>query len=624
MATLLKTLYGNTVTAGSNSFRVVAEIYSTQENTSSGHYLQAKYYVQVIDGQSSAFTSYFKVSWNSGNSYSLSTAGNYAVTTVDIGWVGYSNSTSVSIYGYYEGGSGTIYKSSLSDSYTVPAKTANTITVAFNANGGSGAPSSVKGTPGSITIPTTAPTRTGYTFDGYTAQSTRVGSTSPPLVVNKNGTYLKYFRIGRLNPNVLEVLAYAESLSSVKVAFWTVAGGQDDLIWHNLGSGSWSRDGKAYNFGVQVRISDHIKYNTYQDLISYHAHWYGIKSADSTEVALHCPASAYIDVEFFPSESYPFEFGATLYAQWTANQYTLSFSANGGSVSTSSKTVTYNSTYGTLPTPTRTGYTFNGWYTSESGGNRKLSSDTYSTAGNSTLYAHWTGNSYTVQYDGNGSTSGSTANSTHVYGTATALTANGFTRTGYEFIGWNTKADGSGTSYLDQSSVSDLTSTNGGTVTLYAQWDINTYILTLDANGGQVDNSSLPLSHGTSNYHDISWNIPTRSGYIFAGWYTESSGGVQVYDSNGIVVNDGTYWQDNYSIYGTAYTLYAQWEVRPNQDIYIMNNEIVYARAFFVNDETYIDSTGAIYAPNFNIDNHFSVTSNGIIAVGFKEGIPMQ
>ena len=58
----------------------------------------------------------------------------------------------------------------------------------------------------------------------------------------------------------------------------------------------------------------------------------------------------------------------SLTANATANTYTVTFDANGGTTPTASKSVTYNSTYGTLPTPTRTGYTFNGWYTAASGG----------------------------------------------------------------------------------------------------------------------------------------------------------------------------------------------------------------------------------------------------------------
>lgn len=78
-----------------------------------------------------------------------------------------------------------------------------------------------------------------------------------------------------------------------------------------------------------------------------------------------------------------------MYAQWKINSYTLTYNANGGSVSPTSKVLNYGAQYGTLPTPTRKGYTFDGWYTSASGGS-KVSSSTTMGAGNTTIYAHWT------------------------------------------------------------------------------------------------------------------------------------------------------------------------------------------------------------------------------------------
>ena len=79
----------------------------------------------------------------------------------------------------------------------------------------------------------------------------------------------------------------------------------------------------------------------------------------------------------------------TVYAHWKINSYSLYFDANGGKVSETSRRLNYNTSYGTLPTPTRTGYTFDGWYTAKDGGNR-----VYSTAKMAdksiTVYAHWT------------------------------------------------------------------------------------------------------------------------------------------------------------------------------------------------------------------------------------------
>ncbi len=82
-------------------------------------------------------------------------------------------------------------------------------------------------------------------------------------------------------------------------------------------------------------------------------------------------------------------------------------------------------------------------------------------------------NTYTIIYNGNGSTGGSTESSIHTYGIAKNLTANGFTKTGYTFSEWNTSANGSGTSYIDKQSVTNLTQTNGDKINLYAQWKDN-------------------------------------------------------------------------------------------------------------------------------------------------------
>ena len=84
------------------------------------------------------------------------------------------------------------------------------------------------------------------------------------------------------------------------------------------------------------------------------------------------------------------------------------------------------------------------------------------------LYPVWVPNAYIVKYEGNGA-SGSTASSKHAYDVDAPLTANGFTKAGFAFAGWNTKQDGSGTSYADGQSVKNLTATRN-IVTLYAQW----------------------------------------------------------------------------------------------------------------------------------------------------------
>ena len=89
----------------------------------------------------------------------------------------------------------------------------------------------------------------------------------------------------------------------------------------------------------------------------------------------------------------------TVYAQWSANKYTVALDATGGSVSPSSATVEYDGTYGLLPTPTRTGFSFGGWYTAASGGEKVYDSTIFAESSDHTLYAQWTANEYWVAWD---------------------------------------------------------------------------------------------------------------------------------------------------------------------------------------------------------------------------------
>ena len=187
---------------------------------------------------------------------------------------------------------------------------------------------------------------------------------------------------------------------------------------------------------------------------------------------------------------------ATLYAGWAQN-------CAPGTKATCTLTVGQNTTY---TTGCNTGY------------NIKSGSGTY----NPVCQA----NTYTVAYNSNkpstasGTVSGTTANSSHTYDAAKALTTNGYSLTGWTFAGWNTKADGSGTSYSNGASVTNLTSTNGATVTLYAKWTANTITLKW-ANGGR---GTAPTNPASCTY-DGTFTMPaamTATGYTFNKWSVNS------------------------------------------------------------------------------------------------------
>ena len=161
-----------------------------------------------------------------------------------------------------------------------------------------------------------------------------------------------------------------------------------------------------------------------------------------------------------------------LYSSWTPNVYVVSFDANGGTGSPDSATVNY--TYGTtgLATTTsynagtlaRSGYTFAGWSTTAGGA---AVANPYVPTGSITLYARWTAGTFAITFDSNTATSGTLANLSITAGTAKNLSANTFSKTGFSFIGWNTAANGTGTSYAAAASVTFF-----GNVTLYAQWRV--------------------------------------------------------------------------------------------------------------------------------------------------------
>ncbi|MBQ7821731.1 MAG: InlB B-repeat-containing protein, partial [Clostridia bacterium] len=244
-----------------------------------------------------------------------------------------------------------------------------------------------------------------------------------------------------------------------------------------------------------------------------------------------------------------------LYAAYTqyVESYTcpvVTFNANGGSVSTSSKKVYINTPYGTLPTPTRTGYTFNGWYTAASGGTKITSTTNVSLTANQTLYAHWTANPYTVTYDANGG-SGAPAAQIKTHGVTLTLSSTKPTRTGYMFAGWATSANGS-VAYAAGASY-----TTNASITLYAVWNKNSCSILFDENG---DNVTIDETRIVVNCGEAYGTLPTpiRPGYTFDGWYTEITGGTKV-TSSSIVPSSSFQW------------LYAHWTANPYTVTYDAN-----------------------------------------------------
>ena len=154
----------------------------------------------------------------------------------------------------------------------------------------------------------------------------------------------------------------------------------------------------------------------------------------------------------------------TLYAKWATNTYTVTFNSQGGST-VSSQTVEHGGKITKPTNPTRTGYTFAGWYR-ESGCTTPWNFATDTVTSNVTLYAKWATNTYTVTFDKNGGdTEADPKTKAATHGGTVGTLPTEPTRTDYTFASWNTEAGGGGTEFTAVTAVT-------ADITVYAQWTI--------------------------------------------------------------------------------------------------------------------------------------------------------
>ena len=131
-------------------------------------------------------------------------------------------------------------------------------------------------------------------------------------------------------------------------------------------------------------------------------------------------------------------------------------------------------------------------------------------------------NELNVMYEGNGNTGGSTDGSTVKYGGTVTIAGNGFTKTGHSFNGWNTSADGTGTSYPAGSTFVSKPSAHGDTLKLFAQWKADRWGVTLIAGTG-IDSVSGGGSHAYNE--SVAISAAVKKGYSWDKWtgYAETS-----------------------------------------------------------------------------------------------------
>ena len=296
-----------------------------------------------------------------------------------------------------------------------------------------------------------------------------------------------------------------------------------------------------------------------------------------------------------------------LYAVFFPAKFTINFNANGGkysdnTTSKSVKDVVFYEDYPSAPaTPTRSGYTFNGWHTSSSSDTPVTLNDTcFSSTSNTTLYAHWTANTYNVTLDRNiASGTSDLTGGNYRAGTASLSVKYNSTyqsittpiRNGYTFNGYYTAG---GTKIYNASGTSSVKCTTADHHTLYANWTANTIEVTLNHQSGTSTRDEFYYKYDTNRYYSnascttslSSIPIPTRTGYTFGGYYTGTNGGGTQY-----ITASGSFTNSLFKNIYASSTLYAKWTENDYSIQYLPNG----------GSGSMSNSTGILYTTSFTL-----------------------
>ncbi len=361
--------------------------------------------------------------------------------------------------------------------------TVNTYSVTFDANGGEGGWSSNLTYGATIAAPTVV--RTGYTFGGWTPA---VAETVPA----SNATFTAQWTVNTYS--VTFDAAGGEGGWSSNLTYG-VALAAPTVTRVGYTFGGWTPAVPATVPASDTTYTAQWTVNTYS--VTFDANggtggWSDNLAYGATLTAPAVTRTGYTFGGWTPAVPATVPVGGAIYtAQWTINSYDVSLNLCGGAGDVVAN-VAYGTLVGALPLPTRQGYAFDGWWTAAEGGER-VTDDTAIT-GATSLFAHWLANAYTVVF--HSGYDDTTATQAFEVDAVQALTSNAFVRAGYAFDGWATNATGAAI-FADGAVVSNLAVVSGATVDLYATWLVNAYRVTFDPNGGEGGWSSN-LTYGAT------------------------------------------------------------------------------------------------------------------------------
>ncbi|MCF8529345.1 MAG: InlB B-repeat-containing protein [Aquiluna sp.] len=412
---------------------------------------------------------------------------------------GYFSRTGHTLTGWATGADGTGTTYDFGDSYATnatltlyPIWTANTYTVTFNkgsSTGAAGADQTAPKTHGqNLALPDSDTANRYFTKTGYTVTA---------WSLNADGSTSDFALGANYTTEAIDTLypVWAANVYTVTYSYDSATGGNDDA------TSTFTVDGTAITLPTPTKTGYTF------------AGWYEASNFSGSALG----------ATYSPTQT------RTIYAKWTAVTYTILYDYNDsdGGDTTEDSSYTTGSTAITLPTPTKTGYTFAGWYV-DSGFSGSAASSPYTTSLNRTLYAKWTAILRTVTYNDTDADSGAVPLDTTDYtiGENIVVKANSgaLARDGYTFAGWSQNADGSGV----LKNAGETITVETANISLYPKWSANTYTITYNRNGatgGSLARSTDSYTTGAVSGTTLAdGGSLTKSGYSFGGWSTTTTG----------------------------------------------------------------------------------------------------
>lgn len=354
----------------------------------------------------------------------------------------------------------------------------DTYTIKYDANGGTGAPSTqVKPHGHTLKLSTDIPTRTGYNFSGW--------------AISKYSMFASY-------------QAGSNFTGNYNITLYALWSPQKHTVAYHANGGSGAPSSQTKTYGYPLTLSTIIPTKEGHTFLGW-----GTSASDTT-------------VDYASGAQYTRDQNGgtyTLYAIWEPYTYIVGYDANGGSNNPKQQTKIYGvDLILTSDKPTRSNYLFLGWgLTSNATEVAYNAGSIYTNNKAIMLYAVWKKDIYNVTYELNGGVN-SVNNKTTVE-CGTALTLYNPTKEGHTFVAWHLNS-------ANGTVVTSIDSNNTSNITLYAEWKVNTYTISFDLNGGKHEGKTQVAVIEANFGSTINLFIPEKDNHDFNKWSVEGLGSV--------------------------------------------------------------------------------------------------